>query len=189
MKPTDDLKEEHKAVKLMLRILDGMCTDIEYRRNVKLEHLEGLLEFMKIFVDKCHHTKEEVYLFPEMEKAGIPAKELIDSLIKEHKQGREHVSRIEEAVSKKVWDKEELTILEDARAYIQLLTLHTEKEENDLFPLADVCLAPEVQKELLESFEVVENEEIGAGKHEEFHRQLHHLKEIYLIPEDKESKK
>lgn len=25
MKPTDDLREEHRAVKLMLRILDGVC--------------------------------------------------------------------------------------------------------------------------------------------------------------------
>ncbi len=188
MKPTDDLIEEHRAVKLMLRILDGVCTDIESERNVKQEHLEELLEFMKIFVDKCHHTKEEVYLFPEMKKAGIPAGELIDSLIMEHKQGREHVSRIEEAVSRKVWDREGLTILEDARAYIQLLTLHTEKEEKDLFPMADAYLAPEVQKELLDSFEVVENEEVGTGKHEEFHRLLHRLKEIYLMPEkEKES--
>jgi hypothetical protein len=40
-----------------------------------------------------------------------------------------------------------------------------------------------VQKELLDSFERVENEEIGAGKHEEFHMLLHGLKEIYVKPE------
>jgi len=40
-----------------------------------------------------------------------------------------------------------------------------------------------VQKELLDSFEIVEKEEIGAGKHEEFHTLLHSLKDIYLNPE------
>ena len=52
MKPTDDLREEHRVVKLMLRILDGVCTNIESRRSVKQENLEKLIEFMRVFVDK-----------------------------------------------------------------------------------------------------------------------------------------
>ncbi|MDQ1276668.1 MAG: hypothetical protein QG610_2246 [Euryarchaeota archaeon] len=183
MRPTDDLREEHRAVKLMLRILDGICTNIEAGRNVEQEHLERLVDFMKTFVDRCHHTKEEAYLFPEMVKAEIPgAGELIDSLLKEHEQGREHVRRIKEAVSRKEWDRES-SMVENSRAYIQLLTLHIEKEDNDLFPRADTSLEAGVQKELLDSFEIVEKEEIGAGKHEEFHTLLHSLKDIYVKPE------
>jgi len=45
MKPTDDLREEHRAVKLMLRILDGVCTNIESQRSVKQENLEELQYF------------------------------------------------------------------------------------------------------------------------------------------------
>jgi len=183
VRPTDDLREEHRAVKLMLKILDGICKDIEAGRDVKQEHLEKLIELMKIFVDKCHHTKEEAYLFPEMKKAGIPgAEELISSLLQEHKRGREHVSRIEEAVSGQEWDRADSAMVKNSRAYIQLLTLHIEKEDNELFPRADAYLTPGIQKELLESFEIIENEEIGAGKHEEFHMLLHDLKDIYLKP-------
>ncbi|MCC4770921.1 hemerythrin HHE cation-binding protein [Methanosarcina sp. DH2] len=184
MKPTDDLREEHRAVKLMLKILDSICTSIESGRSVKQEHLEGLVEFMKVFVDKCHHTKEEAYLFPEMEKAEIPgASELITSLKKEHEQGREYVRRIGEAVSKKVWDRAGSPMIEDSQAYIRLLTQHTDKEDNNLFPMADAHFEVEVQKELLDSFEIVENEEIGAGKHEEFHMLLHGLRDRYVEPE------
>lgn len=183
MRPADDLREEHRAVKLMLRILDGVCTNIESGKNVEHEHLERLVEFMKVFVDRCHHTKEEVYLFPEMKKAEIPgAGELIDSLLMEHKQGREYVNRIGEAVSRKEWDRVGSAMVESSRAYIQLLTLHIEKEDNDLFPRADSSLPQPVQESLLESFELVETREIGAGKHEEFHRMLHNLKEIYNRP-------
>lgn len=184
MRPTDDLREEHRAVKLMLRILDSICTNIESGRNVEQEHLERLVEFLKVFVDKCHHTKEEVYLFPEMKKAEIPgAGELINSLLREHKQGREYVSRIGEAVSIKESGRADSAIVENSRAYIQLLTLHIEKEDNDLFPKADNYLESGVQGKLLDSFEVIEKEEIGAGKHEEFHMLLHSLKDIYLKPE------
>ncbi len=184
MRPTDDLREEHKAVKLMLRILDGMCTNIEAGRSVKQEHLEELVEFMRIFVDRCHHTKEETYLFPEMEKAGISgAWELINSLKEEHEQGRQYVTRIEDSVSEKDVDKGLPTILENSKAYIQLLTLHIEKEDNKLFPMADTYLSQASQKNLLESFEAVETEIIGSGKHEKFHRWLHSMGEIYIKPE------
>lgn len=184
MKPTDDLKEEHKAVKLMLRILDGVCTNIESGKSVKQEHLEELVEFMKIFVDRCHHTKEETYLFPEMEEIGLSgAEKLITSLKKEHEQGRQYVIRIEDAVSGKEVNKELFTILENLKAYRKLLTQHIGKEDENLFPMADAYLSQDAQKNLLKSFEAVETEIIGPGKHEEFHRWLHSMEEVYINPE------
>jgi hemerythrin-like domain-containing protein len=184
MRPTDDLRGEHRAVKLMLRILGGICENIETGRNVKPEHFEKLIEFMKIFIDKCHHTKEEVYLFPEMEKAGIQgAEELIFFLSKEHEQGRQYVSRIEKAVSEKEEHRGLSTIVENSRAYIQLLTPHIDKEENNLFPMADVYLSQATQEKLLETFEAVESEIIGPGRHEEFHKWLYTMAEIYAKPQ------
>lgn len=184
MKPTDDLKEEHEAVKLMLGILDAVCKNIEIGGNVKQEHLEELVEFMRIFVDKCHHTKEEAYLFPEMEKLEIPdLRELITSLRSEHEVGRQYVSRIEKIVSKKEEYRELSNIVENSKAYLQLLTQHIEKEDNNLFPMADAYLSESVQKKLLKDFEIVENEIIGSGRHEEFHRWLHKMEEIYTKPD------
>lgn len=117
MRSTDDLRGEHKAVKLMLRILDGMCTDIEAGRSVRQEHLEELVEFMRIFVDGCHHIKEETYLFPEMEKARISgAGEPISSLKKEHEQRRQHVTRIENSVLEKDVNEGLPIILENSKA-------------------------------------------------------------------------
>lgn len=138
---------------------------------------------MRIFVDRCHHTKEETYLSPEMEKAGISGlEEVINSLKKEQEQGRQFVSRIEDAVSEKEEYRKLLAVVENSRAYIQLLAPHIDKEENDLFSMADVYLSQAVQNKLLEFFEVVETE-IGPGKHEEYHSWLHTMEEIYINPE------
>jgi hemerythrin-like domain-containing protein len=181
MKPTEDLKEEHKAVKIMLKILDGVCSNIESGKSVKHEHLEGLVTFMREFVDKCHHTKEENYLFPELEKTGVTElKNLIASLKKEHDTARQYVSKIGEAVSGEESDKELLSIVENLRAYKQLLIPHIENEDNKLFPMADTYLSQAVQENLLEAFETVEKEIIGPGKHEEFHKWLHTMSEIYV---------
>lgn len=181
MKPTDDLKEEHHAVKLMLEILDGICTNIESGKDVKHEHLENVVEFLKVFVDKCHHTKEEEYLFPLMKKANVPgSKDIIDSLLEEHEYGRRDVDTIAKAVSLNM-DSEALSkIVKSSKDYIQLLTQHITKEDNILFPLADEHLAEKVQEDMLISFQIVESEKIGEGKHEEFHNMLHNLKEIYV---------
>lgn len=184
MKPTEDLKEEHEAVKIMLKILDGVCTDIESGKSVKHEHLEGLVAFLREFVDRCHHTKEENYLFPELEKTGVlGVRDLIISLKKEHEEGRQYVNEIEEALSGKESDKELPSIVENSRAYIKLLTPHIEKEDNKIFPMADTYLPQAVQDNLLEAFEAVETEIIGPGKHEEFHKWLHTMSEIYLESE------
>jgi hypothetical protein len=41
-------------------------------------------------------------------------------------------------------------------------------------------LSKTIQDNLEEEFEKLEVERIGLGKHEEFHKLLHRLKEIYL---------
>ena len=35
------------------------------------EHLDQLFEFFGVFVDRCHHGKEEALLFPALEAVGI----------------------------------------------------------------------------------------------------------------------
>lgn len=46
--------------------------------------------------------------------------------------------------------------------------------------ILDKVLSQVKQSELEEAFERLEVERIGLGKHEEFHKLLHQLKEIYL---------
>ena len=183
MKPTEQLKEEHQAIKLMLRISEKVCEKLECGEEVNPEHLEQMIEFIRVFADKCHHGKEEDLLFTAMEEAGIPKEGgPIGVMLIEHEKGRDYVRGMCEAVAKyKAGDrKASSAIVENARNYIVLLTQHIDKEDNILYPMADMHLSEERQKELLGEFERVERERIGVGKHEEFHKLLEHLKEVYL---------
>ncbi len=176
-KPTEELKEEHEAIKLMLQILEAIIKKIERREDVPEEHLEKVLDFIKVFADKCHHGKEEDLLFPVMEQAGVPGEEgPIGAMLAEHDTGRSYVRRMGKAVSGKKHRK----FAENARAYTQLLEQHIEKENNILYPMADARLSEHKQEELLKGFEKIEKERVGEGKHEEFHELLHRLKEVYL---------
>jgi hypothetical protein len=44
-----------------------------------------------------------------------------------------------------------------------------------------IVFSKEKDEELFEGFEKIEEERIGAGKHEAFHKLMHTLKEIYNI--------
>lgn len=51
------------------------------------------------------------------------------------------------------------------------------KEDNVLYPLADEEFGAEDERALTEAFDRVEEEEIGAGVHEKYHRLAHDLSE------------
>jgi hemerythrin-like domain-containing protein len=104
-------------------------------------------------------------------------------MLTEHDMGRGYVRGMSEAIAKyKAGDgKASSAIVGNARNYIALLTQHIDKEDNILYPMADVHLSEDKQKELLEEFERVERERIGVGKHEEFHELLDHLKQVYQV--------
>lgn len=53
------------------------------------------------------------------------------------------------------------------------------KEDNILYPIADARLSPQTQAGLEKDFERVEEEVVGTGKHEEYHRLLEELEKTY----------
>jgi hemerythrin-like domain-containing protein len=183
MSTIEQLKTEHKAIKLMLSILDKICQKLESNEIVNPKHLDQILEFLKTFADKCHHAKEEELLFPAMEKAGIQKEGgPLGVMLAEHKKAREHIQQIAEAVTQyKTGDSKAKTkIIENTKSYIRILSAHIDKEDNVLYPLANARIPEETMENLFLKSEEIETERIGLGKHEEFHRILENLKNEYL---------
>ena len=59
MKPTQELIAEHNAVLVALQILEKVAAALGVKNAKAPEHLGQLLDFLKGFVDRCHHGKEE----------------------------------------------------------------------------------------------------------------------------------
>jgi hemerythrin-like domain-containing protein len=184
MKATADLKEEHGGVKVMLGILEKACDGLVAGKGVDPQHLDQILEFLMVFVDKCHHAKEEEYLFPTLEQAGV-SKEggPIGVMLLEHRKGREFIRGMNEALpGVKRGDGQTVTrFIRNARGYRELLLAHIDKEDNVLYPMADALLSEEKDRELTKDCERVEEERVGHGKHEEFHRMMDRLKAVYRV--------
>jgi len=184
MNPIEELKEEHEAVLFSLRILERILLKIEHTGRVPdPAHLNGLFEFFGVFVDKCHHGKEEELLFPALEQAGISRDGgPIGVMLHEHQQGRDLVAKMKADLAGAVKKESGAAkgLISHGRDYIELLNQHIGKENQVLFPMAGRLLADKKVAQLEQGFETIEEEKIGEGKHEEFHRLLDALERIYV---------
>lgn len=177
------LKEEHRAIKVMLSILNEVSQRLEASEKIDPQDLSQMVEFIRVFADRCHHGKEEDLLFPALEETGVPREGgPIGVMLAEHDEGRAYARGLAEAIARyRSGEKEAVRdIIENARNYANLLNQHIDKEDNILYVIADLHLSPEKQEELVKEFQRVEEEKIGVGRHEEFHHLLHHLKSTYL---------
>ena len=110
MTPTEDLINEHKAIKMMLSIMSKIAENIKANKGYYIKDVEQIVDFLKTFADKCHHGKEE----------------------------------------------------------------------NVLFPMANKTLSEQSQKEIFKQFEKIEEDIVGHGVHEQYHKLLNQLKIKYI---------
>jgi len=183
MKATDILKQEHELILEMLQIVDAACAKMEEGEKVDPGHLADMIDFIKNFADRCHHAKEEKLLFPALRQTGIGQENgPIGVMLAEHAEGRFFVKGMGEALDElRAGDGVAAgKFIGDAGGYVKLLDGHIMKENNIPFRMADELLPDSRQKELLQEFDRVEREEIGAGVHEKYHEMLHRLRDIYF---------
>ncbi len=184
MKATRELKDEHGGIKVMLAILGKVCDRIEAGKDVDPEHVGEILEFLKVFVDKCHHAKEEDHLFPALEKAGVPREGgPVGMMLLEHEAGRGFIRGMAQAAEGMAKGDRGAAkrFAANARSYAELLLQHIEKEDNVLYPIAERRLPAGADGALSAAFERVEEERVGHGRHEEFHKMMDRLRSVYGV--------
>lgn len=185
MKATEQLIEEHKAIKLGLSILGSIGKRIEAGEEVDKADIGSLLEFFKIFTDKCHHGKEEDILFGAMESIGLLRESgPIALMLKEHKTGRSYLVNMNEAFERyrSNGSTDFAPFVKDAKKYVLLLTQHIDKENRILYPMIEAHLSEKGRHKLTEQFKSLEEESIGLSRHEELYKLINHLKDKYLEP-------
>ena len=171
---TQDLIHEHIAIQSALRILEKILERMEKNVPIDINDLQGILEFLKEFADKCHHGKEEGFLFPALEKTGVRNEGgPIGVMLLEHNLGRNLIKQMQQSIQNGTVNIDQY--IEATTAYIKLLRAHIEKENKVLFPMIETRLSVSEQRELLEKFENHEEHVIGSSRHEELHAFLERL--------------
>lgn len=181
MKATGELRKEHEGIRIMLEILQAVAQKMVDGESVPRDELDDIMEFLTIFIDTCHHGKEEEFLFPALESAGIARDNgPIGVMLHEHEQGRKFISNMKRSLEKFGSTKfNALSFQQYVKGYVSLLNEHILKENNKLFPMAEKIFDVDRDEELYKNFEELERERIGVGKHEAFHALMDKLSNKY----------
>lgn len=167
---TQMLEEEHHLIQQVVGAMAALADRLSEGGEAEKEMLVSLAEFMRVFVEKCHHEKEENHLFPLLASKGVPVTGCpLGILIHEHQSGRKLVAELAEAAE--AYGKGDPEANGRLRASLQglvnLYPNHIWKENYLLFPMTNKILSDDEQRELLEKFEQVEDS-IGKDEHRRF---------------------
>jgi hemerythrin-like domain-containing protein len=166
VRATDILQREHEVVVPFLDALEAAARRLESRHQASAAPLRPSFfldasEFMKSFIDECHHRKEEGLLFRALEEAGVPQLGgLMGEVLAEHDECRRLSLQV------RAWAERLATgdlgsraaLAWNALAFVRLIRPHMTKEETALFPFADKRLPSALQEELAQQYDRLEAE-------------------------------
>lgn len=169
MLPTDILKNEHRVIEQVLNVVERIVRRIEVEGTFDTESAGQAIDFLRNFADRCHHGKEEHQLFPMLEIKGFDRDNGPTGVMcAEHEEGRALIQGMADAVAEGNDPAAGARYATFARAYVDMLRMHIQKEDHCLFSMADRALSDGDQTALMDLFEKVEAEDMGSGTHEKY---------------------
>ena len=170
MRAIDTLNDEHKGVLAVLTQLERASSAVERGAAVPRDVFDDVGEFFSVFVDRCHHGKEESEVFPRLTTpAGLAVARRLES---EHVTGRQLASAYHQAArAYQPGDRAtDAQVAVAARAYSRFLRDHIDLETRELFPVMEGVSGAD--QALVEAFDRIEEERIGPGTHERLHAMI-----------------
>jgi len=126
--PIQTLMDEHRLIEKVLDALEAAGG-----REVPAAFYTRAADFFAQFADRGHHAKEELRLFPMLERKGLPREGgPIGVMCAEHVVGRGHVGRMRELGA----SGDLGALRREAADYVALLRAHIMKEDQVLFAMA-----------------------------------------------------
>ncbi len=139
--------------------MDRVVEQLDLNREIVGEVLRDLLDFMRVFCDQFHNSREESYLFPTLEARGVPMSGCPIAVLKgEHVRIRRLVEEFSSAVADYLGNRElGMRGMSEALHNIgTFLPAHLWKEEYLLLPMAEKVLSASDQQTVLEQLDLAE---------------------------------
>jgi hemerythrin-like domain-containing protein len=164
------IREEHTAIACVIHSLEYVAQRLEEGGKPNFRLLHAMLEFIDEYPEKCHHPKENRYLFKILRERSPSAGRLLDELETEHTRGDELLKDLRRAL-----ERYELEGRSALAAFNQLVTRfaefhwqHITKEEDVLMPIARKVLTDADWREISEAFLKNDNPLAGLNPKEHY---------------------
>lgn len=167
------IQAEHRGYSAMLHCLDNLVRDIETRRTAPdFELFRLIFAYVRNFLDRCHHPKEDTYLFRTLAKRCPAAKSALVVLEGEHKIGPHLIDALVEAFE--AYEEKGTAAFpafrEAARIYVDFERAHVKREETEVLPLAREWLTDEDWQKIDAAFANNDDPLFGALPQRRFQR-------------------
>jgi hemerythrin-like domain-containing protein len=172
LKATEILMEEHRVIERALNALERATNRLNRGEEVYLRFFTGTGVFIRAFIDGCHHKKEEEGLFPILLANGLSMESgPVAIMLAEHEEGRRLAQGFRQATERfQAGDTRMRELLvQNAKAYINLIRQHIVKEDKVLFPMADQIIPASQQEQILEAFGKFDSDPSGEEMHEKYY--------------------
>lgn len=99
MMPIGPLMMEHRLIERMIKFMKGKLEESRLVNKVDPNFIDMVIDFFRMYADRCHHGKEEDILFRELKKKKLSPEhaKIVEELIEEHVRGREMVGNLSRA--------------------------------------------------------------------------------------------
>lgn len=167
---TDSLEHEHRTIEKIVRVTGVLVDELAENRDIDDDILRDLCQFLRVYGHQCHHGKEESYLFPMLERHGVPEEGCpLGALRHEHERSRVLTQELVQASAEYAANRHDgsSALSEVLRNITQFYPAHIWKEEYLLFPMARKVLSEEDDQRLLKEFKSVESD-IYSYAHESY---------------------
>ena len=167
---TDILEQEHRTIEKIVRVTGVLVDELAENRDIDDDILRDLCQFLRVYGHQCHHGKEESYLFPMLERHGVPEEGCpLGALRHEHERSRVLTQELVKASAEYAANRHDgsSALSEVLRNIAQFYPAHIWKEEYLLFPMARKVLSEEDDQRLLKEFKSVESD-IFSYAHESY---------------------
>lgn len=169
------ISEEHRNLWRIATTIDLVADEMEAGSKVDPAFFASIFDYIEQFMDACHHSKEDDYLFPVLRRRSEAAGAILDRLQAEHRNGPEVLkslrSQLAATASGQLGNAEFAAAL---RTYTGSLKSHIRTEEKDAMPLARETLTEtdwaEIDRAFLDNDDPLFGEQAKAEFRDLFHR-------------------
>jgi len=156
MMPIAPLMIEHRLIERMIRVMKGEVGAMERQGEARPQFIDGAVDFIRTYADRCHHGKEEDILFRLLSEKPISArhKDVVEELIQEHVLARNLTGQLVAAKERYVAG-DNGALSEIGKVMSQLVDfypVHIEKEDRHFFIPCMEYFSQHEQDIMLESF-------------------------------------
>jgi branched-chain amino acid transport system ATP-binding protein len=179
------IRDEHRSLAAVLHGMMYLVREIRLADTAPdFDVLEAMVGYVESFVERCHHPKEDRYLFRLLRRCRPEAIPLIERLEEEHRSGDARIRALRAALADyRARGAEAFPAFAAAAAgYSAFNYAHMRAEETEILPMAEAAFGPADRDEIDAAFLGNDDPLVGARAGQDYAKLFRRIVEIAPPP-------